>query len=422
MNPVSSTGWPAPRIPRPSWICWVPNRLRNHLSSSLVQEVNIMKTLHFGAGNIGRGFIGKVLADASHQVTFADVNDTLIDQLNHRQEYKVHVVGADQKLDVVRNVAAVSSAGHEVIARIITADLVTTAVGPNILDKIASTLAKGLQARFDAGNLTPLNVIACENMVRGTSHLKREVLKYLPVAYHATLESCIGFVDSAVDRIVPPAAAANDDPLEVTVESFSEWIVDQTQFKGELPQVAGMEPTDNLMAFVERKLFTLNTGHIVTAYLGKLRGYRTVREAIEDPVIRSKVRRAMEESGAVLVKRYGFDPRLHAAYIEKILARFANPYLVDEIDRVGRQPLRKLAAGDRLVKPLLGTLEYGLPNEQLQEGIAAALHYRNADDPQAVELQQLLAELGTAKALARVTGLDAESEIVRTIVARYETL
>ena len=64
-----------------------------------------MKTLHFGAGNIGRGFIGKLLADASHQVTFADVNETLIDQLNHRQEYKVHVVGTDQKLDVVRNVA-----------------------------------------------------------------------------------------------------------------------------------------------------------------------------------------------------------------------------------------------------------------------------------------------------------------------------
>ncbi len=380
-----------------------------------------MKTLHFGAGNIGRGFIGKLLADASHQVTFADVNETLIDQLNHSQEYKVHGGGGDRRRGGRRQGRAPRSAGRGVTALIITADLVTTAVGPNILDKIASTLAKGLQARFDAGNLTPLNVIACENMVRGTSHLKQEVLKFLPVAYHATLESCVGFVDSAVDRIVPPAAA-NDDPLEVTVESFSEWIVDQTQFKGELPQVAGMEPTDNLMAFVERKLFTLNTGHIVTAYLGKLRGYRTIREAIEDPVIRSKVRRAMEESGAVLVKRYGFDPRLHAAYIEKILSRFANPYLVDEIDRVGRQPLRKLAAGDRLVKPLLGTLEYGLPSEQLQEGIAAALHYCNADDPQAVELQSLLADLGPAKALARVTGLDEESEIVRAIVARYDSL
>ncbi|MGL5200378.1 MAG: mannitol-1-phosphate 5-dehydrogenase, partial [Aeromonas veronii] len=45
-----------------------------------------------------------------------------------------------------------------------------------------------------------------------------------------------------------------------------------------------------------------------------------------------------------------------------------------------------------------------------------------ADDPQAVELQALLAELGPAKALARVTGLDEESEVVRAIVARYETL
>jgi mannitol-1-phosphate 5-dehydrogenase len=380
-----------------------------------------MKTLHFGAGNIGRGFIGKLLADANHQVTFADVNETLIDQLNHSQEYKVHVVGADQKLDVVRNVAAVSSAGPEVIARIITADLVTTAVGPNILDKIASTLAKGLQARFVAGNLNPLNVIACENMVRGTTHLKQEVLKYLPLEYHATLESCVGFVDSAVDRIVPPAAA-NDDPLEVTVESFSEWIVDQTQFKGALPLVAGMETTDNLMAFVERKLFTLNTGHSITAYLGKLMGYQTIRDAIEDPVIRSKVRRAMEESGAVLVKRYGFDPRLHAAYIEKILARFANPYLVDEVDRVGRQPLRKLGAQDRLIKPLLGTLEYDLPNEGLQEGIAAALHYRNAEDPQAVELQAAIETNGVATTLVQVTGLDSANPLVAAITARYQAL
>ncbi len=95
---------------------------------------------------------------------------------------------------------------------------------------------------------------------------------------------------------------------------------------------------------------------------------------------------------------------------------------MDEIDRVGRQPLRKLAAGDRLVKPLLGTLEYGLPSDHLQEGIAAALHYRNEDDPQAVELQAMLAELGPARTLARVTGLDEHSDVVRTIVARYNNL
>ena len=109
------------------------------------------------------------------------------------------------------------------------------------------------------------------------------------------------------------------------MESFQRVDRRSDPVQGEMPQGGGHEPTDNLMAFVERKLFTLNTGHIVTAYLRQARGYRTVREAIEDPLIRSKVRRAMEESGAVLVKRYGFDPRPHAAYIEKILSRFANP-------------------------------------------------------------------------------------------------
>ncbi|WP_459782870.1 mannitol dehydrogenase family protein, partial [Photobacterium sp. R1] len=80
--------------------------------------------------------------------------------------------------------------------------------------------------------------------------------------------------------------------------------------------------------------------------------------------------------------------------IEKILTRFANPFLRDEIDRVGRQPLRKLGSNDRLIKPLLGTLEYGTDNRMLIKGIAAALTYVNDTDPQAVELQQTLHDKG----------------------------
>ncbi|MBP8126085.1 MAG: mannitol-1-phosphate 5-dehydrogenase [Aeromonadaceae bacterium] len=381
-----------------------------------------MKALHFGAGNIGRGFIGKLLAESEAELTFADANAELVDQLNHSQQYKVHVVGSQHQIDVVSRIVAVNANSGEVIDRIRQADLITTAVGPMILDKIAATLASGLQLRFDDGNLTPLNIIACENMVRGTTHLKSAVLARLPEAYHERLEQCVGFVDSAVDRIVPPAAAANDDPLEVTVESFSEWIVDQTQFKGQVPAVTGMELTGNLIAFVERKLFTLNTGHCITAYLGALAGYSTIREAIADVVIQEKVRRAMQQSGEVLVRRYGFDRQLHHAYIEKILGRFANPYLVDEIDRVGRQPLRKLGADDRLIKPLLGTLEYGLEHDALLEGIAAALCYRNETDPQAVELQQMIQNEGVASTLVRVTGLGLYEPQILQIVRLYQDM
>lgn len=378
--------------------------------------------VHFGAGNIGRGFIGKLLADADIAVTFADVNEPLVDQLSHQQEYKVKVVGNECKMETVSHVTAVNSASEALIERIIKTDLVTTAVGPTVLDIIAKTIAKGLSARFAAGNTQPLNIIACENMVRGTTHLKQQVYQFLTTDEQQQADALVGFVDSAVDRIVPPLQAANDDPLEVTVESFSEWIVDEQQFKGEIPHIEGMEKTDNLMAFVERKLFTLNTGHCVTAYLGCLKGHRTIREAIEDPSIQEQVKQAMQESGEVLIRRYGFDRALHSAYIEKILTRFANPYLVDEVGRVGRQPLRKLGANDRLIKPLLGTIEYGLPNGMLLKGIAAALKYRNDSDPQAVELQQCIEKEGVRSTLARYTGLAADSVEAQKIEALYQQM
>ncbi|SIO36914.1 mannitol-1-phosphate 5-dehydrogenase [Salinivibrio sp. ES.052] len=378
--------------------------------------------VHFGAGNIGRGFIGKLLADANVEVTFADVDAPLIDQLSHKQSYNVKVVGNDCHIDTVSHITAVNSASDDVIDKIVKTDLVTTAVGPNVLDIIAKTIATGIEKRFASGNETPLNIIACENMIRGTSHLKGEVYKHLDPALHEKADALIGFVDSAVDRIVPPAEAANDDPLEVTVESFSEWIVDEQQFKGEIPDIAGMEKTQNLMAFVERKLFTLNTGHCITAYLGCLSGHRTIREAITDPKIRDLVKTAMQESGEVLIQRYGFDRAAHQAYIEKILGRFSNPYLVDEVDRVGRQPIRKLSQNDRLIKPLLGTIEYGTDNRALLKGIAAALKYTNHTDPQAEELQASLAEVGVRKTLATYTGLAEESPEVEAINTLYQQL
>lgn len=378
--------------------------------------------VHFGAGNIGRGFIGKLLADADVEVTFADVDAPLVDQLSHKQEYKVKVVGTECTIDTVTHVTAVNSTSNDVIDRIANTDLVTTAVGPNVLDIIAKTIATGIAKRFESGNDNPLNIIACENMVRGTTHLKGEVYKHLDPALHTKADELVGFVDSAVDRIVPPAEAANDDPLEVTVESFSEWIVDESQFKGEVPDINGMEKTDNLMAFVERKLFTLNTGHCITAYLGCLKGHKTIREAIEDPQIRADVKQAMEESGEVLIRRYGFDRAFHAAYIEKILGRFANPYLVDEVDRVGRQPIRKLGPNDRLIKPLLGTIEYGTDNHMLLRGIAAALKYTNDSDPQAVELQTSLREHGLRATLAHYTSLDENGAEATQVEAIFNQL
>ncbi|MDP8034110.1 mannitol-1-phosphate 5-dehydrogenase [Pasteurella atlantica] len=379
-----------------------------------------MNALHFGAGNIGRGFIGKLLADSNIHITFVDINQTQIDQINQQKQYGVKIVGDNSRVEIVRNIEAINSADEvALLNKISTVNLITTAVGPNVLKIIAPTLAKGLVKRLENNNSQPLNIIACENMVRGTSFLKENVFQYLNNEQQQQIEQIVGFVDSAVDRIVPPTQPNLDDPLEVTVEEFSEWIVDQTQFKGTIPDIQGMELTDNLMAFVERKLFTLNTGHLVTAYLGKQADVKYIKDAIILENIKSKVKATMEESGAVLIKRYNFDPLVHSAYIEKIIKRFENPYLDDDVNRVGREPIRKLSQNDRLIKPLLGTIEFDLPNQHLIEGVVMALQYRNQDDPQAIELAEYIDQNGLYDAVKHYTGLTNE-DIISKIIKLYK--
>ena len=376
------------------------------------------KAIHFGAGKIGRGFIGAILSENNYEVCFADINEIVISELNNKREYTVEVVGQKCKEIIIKNVCGVLSNGEEILEKIKEAEIITTAVGPNVLKIIAKTLATGLEKRKDVKEKKYLNIIACENMIKGTTALKEEIFKYLSEEAKYYVNQYVGFPDSAVDRIVPPMEKTSDI-LKVRVEEFNEWIVDKTQFKGEIPELKGMTLTDNLMAFIERKLFTLNTGHAITAYLGVEKGYRTIKESIEDKNIREIVLGAMKESGEVLIKRYGFDREKHYSYINKILGRFENPYLVDEVVRVGREPLRKLSFNDRLIKPLRGTLEYETKNENLILGIAAAFNYRNESDIQAVELEKKLNEKSFDEFFYEVTGLN-DKNIEEKVFVKYK--
>lgn len=396
---------------------------------------SVFKALHFGAGNIGRGFIGKVLAEAGAEVVFTDVVAETIKALNERKTFNVRVVGEKEHVDVVKIKGAVMSGTDDLDDEIVKADLITTAVGPNILAVIAPKLAKGLEkrrfltlAKGSTGKIAPVNIIACENAIRASTTLKDHVLKNLSPETVAWAKGNVGFVDCAVDRIVP-ATVKPEDKLEVTVEDFCEWVVDSTQFvkSDSLPQIASIKYTDNLMAFVERKLMTLNTGHAICAYLGHLSGHAEVQDAIVDPRIRKVVEGAMTESGRVLVQRYKFNPEEHAAYIQRVLKRFENPHIHDVVTRVGRDPIRKLSSNDRLVKPLLGCLEYKLPCDNLIVGIAAALLFNDPTDGAAMRLQELIKAKGPKGALIEVSGLKFEADNNTTfktqdVVDVYDTL
>ena len=379
-----------------------------------------MKAIQFGAGNIGRGFIGAVLAQAGYQVVFADVVADLLDQINNRKQYTVHVTDTESRDIVITDICAVHSGSEAAVAEMAGADLITTAVGLRILKFVAPAIAKGLAARMAAGEEKPLNIIACENGLKATSQLKELTFALLSPEVAAWAEKHVGWPDAAVDRIVPPVRC--EVPLDVAVEEYFEWDVERSAFVGAIPAIAGMTPVDNLEAYVERKLFTLNTGHATAAYIGKMKGLGTIGESIADPAVFPVVKAVMQQSGEGLVRKFGFDHDAHFAYIEKILKRFSNPYLKDDVDRVGREPLRKLAPNDRLILPMLTARGFGLPYDKLLLAIGAALHFDNPADPQSVEMLAAIAAEGVAATVVKYTGLAADDPVVAEIEAAYKAV
>jgi mannitol-1-phosphate 5-dehydrogenase len=257
--------------------------------------------------------------------------------------------------------------------------------------------------------------MACENAINGTDILAGEVLK----AYSGDdLDAKAIFANTAVDRIVP-----NQDPgagLDVTVETFYEWVIETGPFGGAHPEIPGVTWVPDLEPYIERKLFTVNTGHATSAWFGYAAGIEKISDALADPGVASKVAAVLAETASLIVAKHGVAADTQAAYVQKILKRFANPYLPDTTLRVGRAPLRKLSRNDRFISPAAQLAERGMARTALLEAVGAGLRFDPADDPEAVELQELLGTATAAEVVEKVTGIVPGHPLYDDVVAVVE--
>ncbi|WP_420846150.1 mannitol-1-phosphate 5-dehydrogenase [Microbacterium lushaniae] len=361
--------------------------------------------VHFGAGNIGRGFVGLLLHQGGYELVFADVSEPLVDAINAASEYTVHEVGEGGVDTVVTGFRAINSAtdAPALVEAIAGADIVTTAVGPTILRFVAPHIVAGLGLRDPAA--TPLKVMACENAIGATDTLREEMATAAGDAWDAVSGRAV-FANTAVDRIVP--AQAPGGGIDVTVEPFYEWAIERGPFGDEPPRIPGAHFVDDLAPYIERKLFTVNTGHAATAYFGAAAGIERISDALADPAIAGRVDAALRETSELLIRKHDLDPAAQHAYRETILRRFRNPALPDTVWRVGRQPLRKLSRHERFVGPAAEAIEHGLPVDALVTAMAAALTFDDPEDAQSVDLQRMLRELPAAEFTEAVTGLEPQ--------------
>lgn len=368
----------------------------------------------FGAGNIGRGFIGQLFSQAGYDVVLIDAVESLVEQLNQAGEYPLQLVSneSDQTLMIGPVSARSIKNQNDVNEAILNADIMATAVGVPILPLLAGPLASALQYRRAQGREDPLDVLVCENKLGAGDYLKNLIAK-ADSSLSEMLENKIGFVETSIGRMVPVLSDAERaaNPLLIRSEPYSELPVDASGFKNEIPAIKNIKPFAPFHFYHQRKLFIHNMGHALTAYLGYLSGYSTIDQAIAKPEIRKLVESAMRQVGTALAKAYNVDFSLLEEHILDLLNRFGNRKLGDTVDRVGRDPLRKLSGEDRLAGALKFAVEQGFEPFGIASGFAAAICFDAKDDPTAGTVAAMIRETGIDGFLQEHSGLAGSSEL-----------
>jgi len=382
------------------------------------------KVVHFGAGAVGRGFLGQLYSAAGWETVFVDVDRTVIHALSERGWYEIHIAAQPPQAVRVEHVRGLDASDTEAVANeLSTADLASTAVRPAALPAVCATIAQGLERRHRADG-APLDILICENLPDAARHFRGLLRQHISPACVAYLEHKVGLVETVISRMVPVVTAQQRaaDPLFVAAEAYATLPVDRDGFVGPIPAITGLKAVRPFVGHKQRKLFTHNCGHSLCAYYGYQRGYTYVWEAVKDPEVLAEVTAALDETGRALIASYGFDPEEQRAITDDLLRRFANRALGDTVARVARDPVRKLGPHERLAGAARFALACDITPVHLARGIAHALRYDNSEDTQARELAALLHANGPGHVLQSVCKLEPSEPLYRMVMDEFSQL
>ncbi len=359
--------------------------------------------LIFGAGKIGRSFIGQLFGRSGYEVIFVDIDQKIIDAINHRGSYRVVIKDKKEEEILIDNVRAVSGLNiPEVIREISGASMMSISVGKNALPKLMPTLAQGIAARFgEQKSAPPLDIIIAENMRAAAQYMHDELIKYLPEKF--PLDEKIGLIETSIGKMVPIMTERDlkADPLVVFAEAYNELILDKKGFRNPIPKVQGLAPKGNIGAWVDRKAFIHNLGHATAAYYGNFRHPDRIFlwEVLADNQVLAFTQSVMQEAADTLLHLYPneFTREALRLHIDDLLSRFQNKALGDTVFRVGHDLRRKLAVDDRFMGIITLAKRLKQPYSQILRAMSYGFYFRAKDESGSmygddVEFQKLFAE------------------------------
>ena len=347
--------------------------------------VDFKKIVIFGAGKIGRSFIGQLFGCGGYKVVFIDVDPVIIGLLNQQGRYRVVIKGETEEEIIVPNVQAISAMDMERVKDVVAgAGIMAVSVGKNALEKVIPVIAAGLIKRSVDAPGIPLDIIIAENMLSAADFVRQQLAINLPPSY--SIESMVGLIETSIGKMVPimPLAELEKDPLVVFAEPYNTLILDGKGFKLPIPDINGLAPKSNIKAWVDRKAFIHNLGHATAAYFGYSRYPDAVYmyEVLDDAEVQNYTRNVMFQSADILKAAYpdDFTDADLEDHIDDLISRFRNKALQDTVFRVGQDLTRKLSSDDRFMGAIHLAMKYNKPYDLILLAMSYGLYFRAKDE------------------------------------------
>lgn len=339
----------------------------------------------FGAGKIGRSFIGQLFGTAGYKVVFVDIDRMLVDLINNRKCYSVVTKSEKEETIVVENVSAIRADDFDAVSEAVsTAGILAVSVGKNAVEKVIPMISAGLQLRYERFPGRALDIIIAENMISGGDFLKENLLKNLPPDF--PFDEMTGLIETSIGKMVPIMSQADleKDPLQVFAEPYNTLILDKKGFKTPIPRIRGLAPKENIKAWVDRKAFIHNLGHATAAYYGHFLHNDAVYmyEVLDDANVLNFTREVMIQSADILLSAYPGDYSHMEIedHIEDLLARFRNRFLKDTVFRVGHDLGRKLSSDDRFMGAVKLGIHFGKPYDKILRAMSYGFFFSVRDE------------------------------------------
>jgi len=369
----------------------------------------------FGAGAVGRGFIARLIAANGLAPVFVEANIELAQYLNELDSYMVHLTGTEKRECSVSGYKILTPDQDREISKALADCLfIATAVGGQNLENVAQAVASGME---DASKRRgkPLNILLCENWPDAEKVLATALQKA------GCDEDDFSCVRCSVERMVQ----AGEGKLDLIAEGGQLFYVDRQTWKGQQGDVVcgieGLTFTDDIETIYARKLFTSNAGGAALAYFGFISNCTFLYEALEIPEIRKNLTELLNVAKQCLIVSFGLDEAGLERHLDELVnRRFPNRDLADTVQRVARNPIRKLGSHERLAGFAHLLQKHALSTEPVSRVIGSALHYRDIKDSESLELGRIIEEKGPGTVLEDMCGLKRQDKCFKECLEFYD--